>query len=344
MWGGCAQIGVHKRRSEDHPDVHLPRWAFKLRVQNRTGLPGAVMLKSYLPHLLLCSLVFPFLSFSMSAQNVLTPEKMHEAHQLVSLSASPSGSRSLVGVDRFSFDKNGKNHALFLIDLVSDLRTNEGEASRELLTSRTSTGLWLSDEEVLFVDDKTLYVKDVSKAVKSGNGLKHHVPYHADLDQDKARSHAKHSDKHVGIFPSAPGPMRLAPKSDASQATLVFAAQVYSDGDLTRVAEHDKSEEVKNWEDVKAYDSLFVRHWDKWLYPGKRWQLFAIDIKKHGHGPWAAWAFSSPFRNLFNGSQLECPVQPFGDESDFTLSKTHVAWTAKDPSVNAAVHTRQNVR
>ncbi|PWN33162.1 alpha/beta-hydrolase, partial [Meira miltonrushii] len=135
---------------------------------------------------------------------------------------------------------------------------------------------------------------------------------------------------------------------------LTFSAQVYADGDLTRVTEHEESEEVKEWENVKVYDSLMIRHWDTWLYPGKRSQLFSVDLTRHGgsngahwsladaiHKP--HWSFASPFRNLLNGVKLESPVAPFGDTGDFAVSATHVAFTARDPDVSAAITTKHNI-
>lgn len=38
------------------------------------------------------------------------------------------------------------------------------------------------------------------------------------------------------------------------------------------------------------------------------------------------------------------PVEPFGGAEDFDVSGTQIVYTAKDPSVDEASHTRQNVR
>lgn len=40
---------------------------------------------------------------------------------------------------------------------------------------------------------------------------------------------------------------------------------------------------------------------------------------------------------------LECPVGPFGGSSDFDISATHIAFTAKDPHLPPAWHTRQHI-
>ena len=44
-----------------------------------------------------------------------------------------------------------------------------------------------------------------------------------------------------------------------------------------------------------------------------------------------------------NGTTLEAPVPPFGDEGDYAVSATHVAFTSKDPDLTPSWHTKQNV-
>lgn len=264
--------------------------------------------------------------------NVLTAKRMLEAHQLDGLAVSPVGSHAIVGVKRYTFEKDSTRKALLLIDVPSSKQDVElaGKEKRTtlpaLLSTRSSDALWLSDEEVVYVDDKTLYVKHVAAA----------------RGQNAAEQAGAHG-RHAGILPTAPTSMRIAPSTQDGHATLVFSAEVYADSDLTKVAEHDASDAVKEWDDVKVYDSVFVRHWDKWLYPGKRSQLFSVDLKRHGKGASAAWSLASPFRNLLNGTELESPVAPFGDAGDYSVSATHVAFTARDPDVNGAWHTKHNI-
>lgn len=42
-------------------------------------------------------------------------------------------------------------------------------------------------------------------------------------------------------------------------------------------------------------------------------------------------------------TELECPVGPFGGSDDFDISATHLAFTAKDPNLPPAWHTRQHI-
>ncbi|MCO5596103.1 hypothetical protein L7F22_050163 [Adiantum nelumboides] len=151
-------------------------------------------------------------------------------------------------------------------------------------------------------------------------------------------------------IPSGSSVKTYSPTDESNHAILTTKAN----GDLTCVTEHEQSEEVKEWDDVKVYDSLMIRHWDTWLYPGKRSQLFSVDLTRHGgsngahwslsdtlHKP--HWSFASPFRNLLNNTKQESPVAPFGDASDYAVSETHVAFTARDPDVSAAITTKHNI-
>jgi len=273
---------------------------------------------------------------------VLTPKRAIEAHSLGGLATNPSGTHAIVGVKRYSFEKKETEKKLLLIEIPSgsSVKTYSptDESNHAILTTKASEGYWLSDTEVLYLSDKTLYIKSIDQAIKS----------HAHSHKEE-----KHG-KFVGIFPASVGDIKLAPNSKDGHATLTFSAQVYADGDLTCVTEHEQSEEVKEWDDVKVYDSLMIRHWDTWLYPGKRSQLFSVDLTRHGgsngahwslsdtlHKP--HWSFASPFRNLLNNTKLESPVAPFGDASDYAVSETHVAFTARDPDVSAAITTKHNI-
>lgn len=44
-----------------------------------------------------------------------------------------------------------------------------------------------------------------------------------------------------------------------------------------------------------------------------------------------------------HGEHLETPVPPFGGAEDFAVNERFVAFTAKDPKLNPAWHTKQNV-
>lgn len=69
--------------------------------------------------------------------------------------------------------------------------------------------------------------------------------------------------------------------------------------------------------------------------------MFAVDLDQNTKN--STWSFSGEIRNLLANTTLEAPVPPFGDEGDYSVSSTHVVFTSKDPELNPAWHTKQNV-
>ncbi|VDC00715.1 unnamed protein product [Peniophora sp. CBMAI 1063] len=138
----------------------------------------------------------------------------------------------------------------------------------------------------------------------------------------------------IGTFPSSTSGNFIY---NPSSRTLVFSDKVYADGNLTAIAEGDKAWDERG-NSAFVYDEGFERHWDHYVGPKKN-SLFAVSLEKKGE----KWAFGEEFKNLLKGTGHSTPVEPFGGSEDFTVSKTHVVYTAKDPVLPEAWHTRQNV-
>ncbi|UZJ50735.1 hypothetical protein CBS101457_000055 [Exobasidium rhododendri] len=269
-------------------------------------------------------LLSAFLLFATTHASVLTAERLLTAPRPDSGVANPSGSRALVGVKTFSFKADSYDNVLYHIKLPvgHDIKNVAPLSSKlDIVSKNTSAGIWLTDDVAAYVDSdtNTLYARDLS-AGKVEN---------KEDDWDV-----------VGVFPASVETIQVARKGK-DLATLVFSAQVYGDGDIEAVEMHDESEAVKEWDRVKVYDTTFIRHWDRWLYPGKRSQLFAIDLQVDSKT--SKWSFNGKVRNLLKNTSLEAPVPPFGDEGDYSVSSDHVVFTSKDPGLNPAWHTKQNI-
>lgn len=160
----------------------------------------------------------------------------------------------------------------------------------------------------------------------------------------------------IGKFPTdTVSNFRFNGKSDY----LVFSDNVYSDGDIHAVKKHDEEWENRG-DSAYVYDDTFERQWDTWVGP-KRSTLFSVALTK---GPAGKWLLAAEYVNLLNGTGhvrglsaflwlispsvspnvQHTPVLPFGGTDDFDVSGTHVVYTAKDPKLPPAWHTRQNVR
>ncbi|KIM30118.1 hypothetical protein M408DRAFT_67081 [Serendipita vermifera MAFF 305830] len=118
---------------------------------------------------------------------------------------------------------------------------------------------------------------------------------------------------------------------------LVFSAYVYPDYNLSTIAEQDDAYEERGTT-AYVFDDTFVRHWDTWRGQ-KSSRLFSVDLgKKDGQ-----WKLGSDYFRPLLDTEHYTPVEPFGGAEDFAINKTHILYTAKDPSCAPATHTRQNV-
>lgn len=164
-----------------------------------------------------------------------------------------------------------------------------------------------------------------------------------------------------------------------SKALLAFSAEVYpEDPSLDSVKKLDeKYEKELNGAEVQIFDKLFIRHWDTWM--GKKKKLvFYLELEKKtdSNSPLtsneldeldirsidssddedrdqqdarlsrsrsAHWSVSStPVTPMAGLENIECPVGPFGDASDFDISPSHLAFVSKDPHLPEAWHTRMH--
>jgi dipeptidyl aminopeptidase/acylaminoacyl peptidase len=95
---------------------------------------------------------------------------------------------------------------------------------------------------------------------------------------------------------------------------------------------------------ARLYDSIYVRHWDRWLTP-ETFTLFAgtLTPSSTSSNSSSAWSFSGELRDLLAGveGRAETPVQPFGDSGDYDITSdgTLVAFLTKAPELPYANYT-----
>lgn len=158
----------------------------------------------------------------------------------------------------------------------------------------------------------------------------------------------------------------------------MFSAAVYpEDPSLDSVKQLDeKYERELNGAEVQVYDKLFVRQWDTWTTKKKKlvfylelekkadpvfrptWSkvLDKLDVhsidSKDDSGPQRSfpstllpqeWSvLSGPVTPLAGLENIECPVGPRGDSSEFDVGGTHLAFVSRDPHLPEAWHTRMH--
>ncbi|KAI0670984.1 alpha/beta-hydrolase [Trametes maxima] len=149
----------------------------------------------------------------------------------------------------------------------------------------------------------------------------------------------------IATFPDSPVFIGKFPTETASNfrysakaGILVFSDLVHEDGDLKKAKENDEAWENRG-DTAFVYDETFERHWDTWVGP-KRASLFSVKLAKQ---PAGKWTLGDEFVNLLKGTGHHAPVEPFGGTDDFDVSETQVIYTAKDPKLPKAWHTKQNI-
>lgn len=100
---------------------------------------------------------------------------------------------------------------------------------------------------------------------------------------------------------------------------------------------YSESEAKKPRSSGRVYNSLFVRHWDHYVTENRN-AIFLGKLTKDGDK-----YCLSELKNALKGSSLESPIDPFGGTDNFDISRHGLVFTAKDPDLNPATHTKTNI-
>ncbi|KAH9941063.1 alpha/beta-hydrolase [Amylocystis lapponica] len=260
-------------------------------------------------------------SFKGSA-STFTPNDLVELARSSSGIPNAVGDLALVSVSTYSLKESKDNKSIYLTPIIESPLP-----PFEVPLPNGGDMFWLDDRTVAHAvvegegDDKvtTLYALDVIFNTKSEISA-YGIPDPPVL---------------IGKFPTASSANF---KYSAASGVLVFSDYVYADGNLTAVKENDKAWENRG-DSAYVYDDTYERHWDAWVGP-KRSSLFAVKLSKDSDDK---WNIGDKFFNLLKGTGHHCPVEPFGGTDDFDVSDAFVVYTAKDPQLPLASHTKQNI-
>lgn len=248
--------------------------------------------------------------------------------------ANPDGDLVIVPVSQYSFETKKTNKTIYISPLDSTIGpiefplVNGGEA------------FWLDSRTLAHVVNENIFAVTLdynATAFASGSSSFVRVPRSPYL---------------VGSFPIGTSPtnfkftgskkVHTSPnEKDDLQHILVFSANVYSDYDLNTVKEQDEKWENRG-NSALVYDELFVRHWDEYVGE-KKTRLFSVELNWEGGDSGGSWRLGTDYFKVLEHTEHYTPVEPFGGTDDFDVSQEHIVYTAKDPSVSGATHTRQNV-
>lgn len=125
---------------------------------------------------------------------------------------------------------------------------------------------------------------------------------------------------------------------DDERVAIAVVGQAAPNGSL-----YNKDYESKKHSSAMLYDSMIVRHWDKYVTPNKNAIFHGILQRKKPHMTESKGRFSlGDLTNILNSSRLESPIPPFGGADNFDLSTKGIGFVARDPDMNNAFNTRSN--
>ncbi|KAH8104705.1 alpha/beta-hydrolase [Cristinia sonorae] len=250
--------------------------------------------------------------------DVFSPKDMLELPRPGAGVANPAGDLVLVSVSKYSFKDKKNKKSIWLAPTESSVQPFE------IPLAKGGEAFWL--------DTRT-----VAHAVSEGEGKDEVTALYALNVNYEAES--------ISLLPGPPALIGKFPtntvtnfKYQAKAGILVFSDNVYEDGDITTVKEQDEAWENRG-NTAFVFDETYERHWDTWTGP-KRSTLFSVKLTVD---PDHKWHLGDKFTNLLHGTGHNCPVEPFGGTDDFDVSETHVLYTAKDPKLPAAWHTKQDI-
>ncbi|KAG9035594.1 hypothetical protein FRB95_011000 [Tulasnella sp. JGI-2019a] len=230
----------------------------------------------------------------------------------------------LISVSQHSFETKKTTKTIY----VAPLTSTAPHIEFPIITG--GEAFWLDSRTIAHVVDESVYAISLEYNAPQGGSHLVHAPLPPYL---------------VGSFPSGSSPTNF--KFTGSkvytggrlhvQPVLVFSAKVYPDYDLTTVTKQDEA-----WANRESsgtvYEGLYVRHWDEYSTI-KKPRLFSVKLTKTN----GKWAMGKEFFKILERTEHYTPVEPFGGAEDYDISGTQIIYTAKDPLVEEASHTRQNI-
>ncbi|KAI0702288.1 Alpha/Beta hydrolase protein [Cytidiella melzeri] len=248
--------------------------------------------------------------------NVFSPKDLIELERPGQGVANPAGDLLLISSNKYSLKDRKNIKSIYIASVESTVQP------LEIPLANGGEAFWLD-------------ARTIAHAVGEGDGKEKLTTLYAVSVKYETELITPDNPVLIGKFPTdSASNFIFNGKSDY----LVFADNVYSDGVLKAVKKHDEEYENRG-NTAYVYEDTFVRQWDAWVGP-KKSSLFTVALNK---GPGGQWVLGTEFVNLLNGTNHRTPVLPFGGTDDFDVSASHVIYTAKDPDLPPAWHTKQNV-
>ena len=227
-------------------------------------------------------------------------------------SASPNcaGNLAVYTVSTYSFESHKKTTEIKVLDIAtgrSTLVTNDEKISEPHWLGCGNELLWLQSTEK---GATKLVVGNVDEVGK----------YYV-----------------AGVVPGPISDVKLK-TLDQEKVAIAVSGKARPNGEL-----YNPEDEPKKYTTGMLYDSLMVRHWDKYVTPNRNaiWHGILHQAKPHITESKGRFGLGN-LTNVLKGSRLESPIPPWGGQDNFDLSATGVGFVAKDPDLNPATNTKSN--
>ncbi|KAA1082941.1 hypothetical protein PGT21_020998 [Puccinia graminis f. sp. tritici] len=289
--------------------------------------------------------------------NILEPVTLAELPKPGPYIPNPSGQSALSVIKTYNHARQSTVTSLITIDLTQ-VQDQQASSHTTVLTDLAyAEAVWLDSNSILYLRPPGAQEAgpDLDPLISTKLAREHLKKRLEELADDQGkgielwaiRIGGKEDKKtyRVGSLPVPIGNLKFQSFSSSSAGVLGFSVDVYPPYDTEALKSLHKLErsfeEAAEGSTGQTYDSVYVRHWDEWIdQHGKEARLFVIDLEQKEDHTWFIPDSHQP-RSLF--PSLSVPVGPSGSSSDFDMSSSSAVVTAKDPDVNPAWHTRQNI-
>ena len=249
-------------------------------------------------------------SASMTKVDKFTPEVLLSAPRRSSASPNSAGTLAVFTVSTYSFESHKKTSEIKVLD------TTSGAQSLVTNAEGISEPSWLGDGNEL------LWLKSADKG---------HTQLVVGNADEVGKSYV------AGLVPAPISEVKLK-ALDTDRVAIVFSAKAMTDGSL-----YNEEDEPKTYSTGRLYESLMVRHWDRYVKPQKNALWHGILQRQKPHITEYLGRYNlGKLTNVLKGSGLESPIPPFGGKDHFDISAKGIGFVAKDPQLNPATNTKCN--
>lgn len=125
-----------------------------------------------------------------------------------------------------------------------------------------------------------------------------------------------------------------AKRISEDEVIIACSAETTPDGSM-----HQPSKDTKSHSSAKVYSSLYVRHWDSWNGKARNSIWYGLLKKVDGQ-----FVLQKPgLINALAGTDLECPIPPFGGTDHFDISSSGIIFVSRDPTRDPACYTKSDL-